>query len=580
MNATQTPRVSSRILNIKRALSVSCLLALMPGLALGGDVFEVDADINDSFSSVVEKKEKQAALWSELQDRQARHAIYAEIRADLDAEGHKMLLTGGDEATQRELIGLQVPVAEAVDLGSDALRSKAGRVGIVTLDPGEITWTTSIESAGASAVRVKFTDFNLPDGAALYLYNDDGQAFGPFTGQGPHGDGVFWSNAVFGEHVWIQVHGATPQRGARFVIDAVSHLGPGFELADRSGRYLKADCSGNVDCVENAECYGLDDILKSARKGVAKMVFQENGGSWLCSGGLLNDTDGSDRKPWFLTANHCFDSESTANSLETFFQYKSNCGSCSASYVDSVLGSDLWATGSAGDFTLVQLSELPSSWTLMGWTNATVQGGTDLYRISHPKGKPQAYSRHQANSTVSGNWIASTNIVGTTEGGSSGSPVFRSDRKVVGQLYGITYSGSYDLCDASTFNTRDGALSAYWKSVKPYLTTNSAKMHVDAVAAGTSGLNLGFTKLYRGKATVTVVDELGNPVPNVTVTGTFSGGLSGSASGVTNDAGKATIVHPNLNASKPSYTFCVTNLSQQFFDTYDSAANAVTCASR
>ena len=566
----------------KNALVVLCASLLVPAAGMAEGVVEAEADTFFDLTSIQEKKDKTAEMWSMLQERQADHAIYAEIRANLDEEGKKLLIQDREQTpNQKFRVGLQVPVGEAVDFGPRAFLSKnSGLVGVTRIDRDALTWTTSIESAGASAIRVKFTDFSLPDGAELYLYNDEGQAFGPFTGIGPHGDGEFWSNAVFGDHVWIQVHGTAPERGAGFIIDAVSHLGPGFEIADTAGRYLKSDCSGNVSCVENAECYGMDTILGSARKGVAKMIYEENGGSYLCSGGLLNDSDSSDRKAWFLTANHCFDSEASANSLETYFQYQSNCGSCSASYVDSVLGSDLWATGTASDFTLVQLSELPSSWTLQGWSNATVQVDTLLYRISHPKGKRQAYSQREAKSTVSGNYILTRNLVGTTEGGSSGSPIFRSDRKVVGQLRGITYSGSYDLCDASTFTTKDGALSAYWKSVKAYLSNQSAKMHVDAVSAGTATLNMIFSKLYHGRASVTVVDELGNPVPNVTVTGTFSNGLSGTYSGVTNDSGVAKILHPALNGSKPSYTFCVTNLSQQFFDTYDSGANSATCASR
>ena len=564
----------------KKALPAVCLSLLVPSVGFSDDVVDVDSETFFEVDVIREQKDKQAALWSWLQDRQADHAIFGEIRAELGEDGRRRLMSGSEAApNQKYLVGLQVPVTKAVSLGPDALFSKSGRVGIYQLDPQDMIWTTSIESPGASGLRVHFTDMSLPDGAELYLYNDDGQAFGPFTGLGPNGDGDFWSNAIFGEHVWVQVHGAGPQAGTGFVIDEVSHLGPGFEIADTAGAYLKADCSANVSCVENAECYDMDSILSSARRGVAKMVFQENGGSYLCTGGLLSDQD-SGYTPWFLTANHCIDSETVANSLETFFQYKSSCGSCSASYVDSVLGADLWATGTGGDFTLLELSELPSSWTMMGWTNAKVTAGTQLYRISHPNGKPQSLSEHSANSDTSNNWISSKATLGATEGGSSGSPVFRSDRKVVGQLRGVTYSGSYDLCDYSTYNNRDGALSAYWKSVKAYLSTQSASMHADSVSAGTATLDLIVTKLYRGKATIKVVDQLGNAVPKVTVTGTFSNGLSGTLSGVTNDSGVATIVHPDLKSSKPSYTFCVTGMSQQYFSTYDASANVATCASR
>ncbi len=541
---------------------------------------------------ILAEKEMERALWSYLNNERMTDLEKARIVVEIDPD--LKILIDADEAQSRA-VGVHLPVDVAVRLGREKALSTskstasghASGVGRTRLDSaGGLVWATSLQAQGASAVRIHFTNFQLPPRTALYLYNDAGQAHGPYTGTGPHGDGEFWSHTVFGEHVWIQLHSDDADSAklaeASFNITDISHLGDRFEIAKLVGADAdKADCSGNISCVENAECYDWDDILSSARKAVAKIIFEDpdDGLSYICSGGLLNDQDSSDRTPWFLTAHHCLSTESAANSLEALFQYQSSCGSCSGSYVDSVLGADLWATDNAGDFSLLELSELPSSWALMGWTNANVMDsdGTQLYRISHPKGKPQSFSQHEVVLHSSSKYIHTENIIGTVEGGSSGSPIFRDDSKVVGQLLGVTNDNN--LCSPTTFDTLDGAFSYYWKSVRPYLgsPSNTNKMHVSAVAAGTQKV---IFSLFFGKATITVVDELGNVVPFATVTGTFSGGLSGTYSGITNHLGQATILHGQLKSSKPSFTFCVTNVTQAYFSTYDSASNDVTCASR
>ena len=64
-------------------------------------------------------------------------------------------------------------------------------------------WTGTVRSAGASALRIHFTDVRLPAGAELYVYNANGVAFGPYTDAGPLGSGEFWSNTVIGDTVMV-----------------------------------------------------------------------------------------------------------------------------------------------------------------------------------------------------------------------------------------------------------------------------------------------------------------------------------------------------------------------------------------
>ncbi len=103
----------------------------------------------------------------------------------------------------------------------------------------------------------------------------------------------------------------------------------------------------------------------------------------------------------------------------------------------------------------------------------------------------------------------------------------------------------------STKITRVGALSLVWVSSR-------------------KGVN--------GAATVTVTDGSGKALPNVTVTGAFSGLVSRNVSGVTNRKGQVTLSSPVLSSTtRGSLTFTVTNLALSGH-TYDASKNAATSA--
>jgi PKD repeat protein len=81
-----------------------------------------------------------------------------------------------------------------------------------------------------------------------------------------------------------------------------------------------------------------------------------------------------------------------------------------------------------------------------------------------------------------------------------------------------------------------------------------------------------------GTATVTVTDAAGKVLPNVTVTGAFSGVVSRNVSGVTNRKGQVSLSTGSLpSTTRGSLTFSVTNLTISGY-TYDASKNAATSA--
>ena len=78
-----------------------------------------------------------------------------------------------------------------------------------------------------------------------------------------------------------------------------------------------------------------------------------------------------------------------------------------------------------------------------------------------------------------------------------------------------------------------------------------------------------------GKATVTVFDNCGSPVPDAEVTGTFSDHFDETATGVTNESGVAVILTEG-QYKKPSYEFCVDDGIKGTL-TYEPNDNVETC---
>lgn len=216
-------------------------------------------------------------------------------------------------------------------------------------------------------------------------------------------------------------------------------------------------------CNLDANCYS-DNAQQ--RNAVARMLFTKNGGSYLCTGTLMNDTKNS-FKPYFLTANHCISTQTVASSLETRWFYRSpscNSGTLQSSSVRKTGGAQLLYASGNTDTAFMLLNDTPPGGALFaGWNANSVAIGASVVGLHHPSGdllkisfgtingqancQPTTGSGFQCTGT-SGNYYRVSWSQGTTEGGSSGSAIFR-DGYVIGTLYGgsatCTNLSSYDF---------------------------------------------------------------------------------------------------------------------------------------
>lgn len=484
--------------------------ALALAVPVNASVFEFDfaPQAQPETVGTVRDMSAHAAEMRQLQQHLADRGVARGLRAPVVVElspGERQLV---DDVGRREMkyqVGVAKPAGIAVDFAATrglGTRTAALNVGAARgTGNGGFVWTAAFRSPGATALRLHVTGLDLPRGAALYVYNEQGHAFGPYTGRGPLGDGVLHTNTVFGEQLTLQLE--QPRGTARvpqLTVENVGVMGQRFTAPrmgpeDRGGRngiramLGEAFCSYNASCVQNAACTNSSPVSQ-ARDAVAGMLFQSGSGYYICTGGLVADTDTSTVIPYFLTANHCVGSSGEASSLETYFDYETTCNSpnCTQPYNSTghTVGATILSTSSTSDYTLLRLSSTPSSpdgvTTYLGWTATAVANTNNLalYRISHPSGSPQAYSEHVVDTNKGtcrswprGNWIYSRDTYGATEGGSSGSPVVNAQGQIVGQLSGACGTNVNNNCDSTNNATVDGAFAAYYSKVSSWLNPGS-----------------------------------------------------------------------------------------------------------
>jgi hypothetical protein len=163
-----------------------------------------------------------------------------------------------------------------------------------------------------------------------------------------------------------------------------------------------------------------------------------------------------------MTANHCRINATSAASLVTYWNYQSSrCGGARNGTLNQFnTGSRFLSSSAKSDFALVRLNSAPNKeWgvTYAGWDNSGVDASSAV-AIHHPNTDEKSISFENDPTTVTG-YLGSevpgdgTHVrvedwdKGTTEPGSSGSPLFNQDHRVIGQLHGGWASCSSQTAD-------------------------------------------------------------------------------------------------------------------------------------
>ena len=408
-------------------------------------------------------------------------------------------LTSRDASKQATKVGIVRAIGgrAGIDVAVSQLPSgkEAAMAGglIERLADESFVWTTGFSSAGAGAIRLHLRKLQ-PENATVYIYSRAGEVHGPYTAA-QVADG-FWTNTVFAEEVFVEVRFRASNENERvsLTIDSLVHMEHG-DFAPPAGTDLQTmELRDNYACFQQVPCVPGGEFATTAlldrSRGIGQMVYVEGGSSWVCTGSLLSDQDANSTIPWFLTANHCIGSNSVAQTLEVFWDYRrASCigAAPSKSTLPRQLGAQLSTTSShetGFDISLLRLTSTPpgSRWYL-GWNaslDAPNTSNLTLYRLHHPAGEPMHYSRElsigRAFANQPAGYIFSEVQFGASAGGSSGSPLFTYDAtngaQVLGALNGVVAATEEDLrkyCDYNLYLKKTGSIASAYSLLAPFL---------------------------------------------------------------------------------------------------------------
>ena len=351
-----------------------------------------------------------------------------------------------------------------------------------TLPDGGRVWRLRLLSTGAYSLNLLYDQFELPAGAEFFLYTDDqSQTIGAFTeyNSASSPDGTFATQPTPGdvvvleyhEPVWAAFHGSIH-------INSVVHAYRNVfgRVEDDRAYGDSGTCHNNINCPVGAP-------WQNDKHAVTMII---SGGAALCSGSMINNT-AQDRRQFYLTANHC--GVGTGSFVFVFNYEAPTCTNANVAYT-SATGCTLLATSTASDFTLVEITEnIPTAYNAFfaGWSKVDV-AATSSTCIHHPSGdiKKISFSNTPTtNDTWSGtpansHWRATWSS-GVTEGGSSGSPLFDQNHRIIGQLHGGPSS-----CASPTYDVY-GKFSLSWTGGG----TNSTRLSnwLDPTATGATVLD-------------------------------------------------------------------------------------------
>ncbi|PJA09026.1 MAG: hypothetical protein COX70_02475 [Flavobacteriales bacterium CG_4_10_14_0_2_um_filter_32_8] len=346
-----------------------------------------------------------------------------------------------------------------------------------TLPNGDRIWRLDIKSPNSKTINLNYSSFYLPIGATFFVYNKN-QILGSFTNQNNSTTGEFSTSLLKGDNVILEYFEPLAVQGQGTI--EVSSVVHGYRDLFNQLKAFGSSGGCNVNAICDTTFWGNE--IRSA------VILLTSGNSRFCSGALVNNTL-QDGTPYILTANHC------TPATNNIFMFNYQSPSCSTNIdgptTQTISGCILRATDTPSDFYLVELSSIPpSNYNVFyaGWSSDTIAPtkGTgihfpagDVKKISHdidPLVESTYYTSPGLNHWRVNDWNS-----GTTEGGSSGSPLFDQNHRIVGQLHGG---------DAACGND---AFDLYGKFAYSWQTDNTPskqlKFWLDPTNSGVSTMN-------------------------------------------------------------------------------------------
>lgn len=319
-----------------------------------------------------------------------------------------------------------------------------------TLPDGSRIWRLRIVSPNATDLWLVYDQWRIVKPCELFLYNDDrSMVLGPYTAvdnwDGTNVTPITSGEAVTLEYVVPEGQEDIGELSVMRVLHGYRHFN-NREARDRDALDAFGDA---LACEINVNCFGY---MQEEKRAVA-LIADPMGGT--CTGTMLNNTL-QNGDPLFNTAFHCLNGNQ--NNWLFYFNYESpNCSPNQNGSLQFVIANaTLLMSHQESDHALLRLSrprpERPFIPAYMGWYRPDI-AASNSYGIHHPRADvKKAHEDYGAavSTDWNGNWPNThwrTYVDnGTSEPGSSGSPMINGGGYVVGCMHG----GPTPDCDPNT----------------------------------------------------------------------------------------------------------------------------------
>lgn len=338
-----------------------------------------------------------------------------------------------------------------------------------------------LTSPGAVGLRLAVRPGQVPDGMLLRV-SAPGQGFVPpisgaeikasvrhnrEAGGDDEAAGLFWLPLVVSDTLVLQVElpaGVQPE-DASLELVRVSHFFSLPFLEDSAQPPAAPDEGTDSACAEQWDA--------SSRATTLLLYTHSNGATGACTGTLLNDADPQTFIPYVLTAHHCFPDQVRASSIESLWFVRSEtCGGALASYATVSGGADVLYLAKSTDTALLRLRHPPPPGAVFsGSAPALPATGDEVFGVHHPAAQRQqrtvaVVSEYMNCEQVDycGDHYYSDDVhfvrvdrrLGGTSGGSSGSGLYNTAQRLIGQHLGGSDAGAFDYYGRFDQPYRDG----------------------------------------------------------------------------------------------------------------------------